>query len=129
MVISAISTTASALARFGIERNIAGDHRRDADRQHVEVTGGEGVNRGIGAKGVGQQDHERAKQRRGQHRQTDVSPELPAVGAQQRGRLAPVFTQGVEGWVEQQHTERNLEVGVQDDQPGFRVQVEVLNDS
>ncbi|MNT09756.1 hypothetical protein D3C72_1445560 [compost metagenome] len=57
-----------------------------------------------------------------------MPPVLPAVGAKQCGGLTPVFAQRVEGWVKQQHTEGNLEVGVENDQPGFRVQVEVLND-
>ncbi|CAI8924175.1 hypothetical protein EMIT0180MI3_360030 [Priestia megaterium] len=112
-----------------VEGNVAGHHRRDTDRQHVEVAGGQRVDRGVGAEGVGQQNHECAQQCRGQHRQTDVSPELPAVGPEQGGGLTPVFAQGIEGRVEQQHAQGNLEVGVENDQPGFRVQVEILNDS
>src|SRR5690606_40671424 len=38
-----------------------------------------------------------------------------------------VFTQGVEGRVEQQHAQRNLEVGVENDQAGLGIEVEVLD--
>lgn len=111
-----------------VKGNVPGDHRRNTDRQNVEIAGGQRINRGVGAEGVGQQDHERAEQRRGQYRQADVPPELPAVGAEQCGGLAPVFTQSVERRIEQEHAEGDLEVGVEDDQAGFRIQVEVLND-
>ncbi|MNC37453.1 hypothetical protein D3C75_860190 [compost metagenome] len=55
-----------------------------------------------------------------------MPPELPVVGAQQRGRLAPVFTQGVERGVQQQHAKRDLEVGVHQDQPALGIDAEVL---
>jgi len=111
-----------------VQGDVAGHHRCDPDRQYVEIAGGQRVDRGVGAEGVGQQNHEGAEQRGGQHRQADVAPELPAVGTQQGGGLAPVFAQRIEGRVEQQHAQRDLEVGVENDQAGLGVQVEVLND-
>ena len=110
-----------------VQRDVTGDHRRDADRQHVEVARGQVVHRGVGAQGIGQEDDEGAEQGRGQHRQADVAPEVPGAGAEQRRRLAPVLAQGVEGGVEQQHAQGNLEVGVEDDQAVLRVEVEAVD--
>src|SRR5690606_20558943 len=105
----------------------AGHQRGDADRHDVEVAGGQRIDGGVRAQRVGQQDDEGAEQRRGQYRQADMPPELPGTGAKQGGRLAPVLTQGVEGRIEQQHAEGNLEVGVDQDQPGLGVDVEILD--
>lgn len=110
-----------------VGEHVAGDQRADADRDHVEVAGGQRVHRGVGAEGVGQEDDEGTQQRRGQHRDADVSPVLPAVGAEQRGGLAPVLAQGVEGRVEQHHPEGDLEIGVEDYQTGLRVEIEVVD--
>ncbi|MNT91752.1 hypothetical protein D3C72_2329030 [compost metagenome] len=53
---------------------------------------------------------------------------MPSVGAEQFGRFAPVFAQGVEGGVEQQYPQGDLEVGVENDQTGLRIEVEVFDD-
>ena len=111
-----------------VQRHIAGDQAGNANWQHVEVAGSKRIDRGVGAQGIGQQDHKGAEQGRGEHRQADMAPELPAIRTEQRGRFAPVFAQCVKGRVEQQYAERNLEIGIEDDQAGFRVQVEVLDD-
>ncbi|MNM21906.1 hypothetical protein D3C81_322740 [compost metagenome] len=56
-----------------------------------------------------------------------MPPVAPRAGAEQRGRLAPVLTQRVERRVQQQYAQRDLEIGVKHDQPGFGVKIKALH--
>ncbi|MNT23939.1 hypothetical protein D3C71_1803220 [compost metagenome] len=56
-----------------------------------------------------------------------MPPVAPRTGAKQRCRFAPVLAQRVKRRVQQQHAQRDLEVGIKYDQSGFGIQVEAFH--
>ena len=88
--------------------------------------GGQRLGRRVGRHGAAEQQQHAAQERRHQHRAADVAPVLPAARAQVLRGLPPGRPQPLQRGQDDEHHERDLEVHVDQDDAGQRVQAEAV---
>jgi hypothetical protein len=89
-------------------------------------TGGQGFGGGVGGQGAAEQQQHAAQEGGQQYRAADMTPVVPGARAQVLGGLPPRRAQSFQGRQDDQHHQRDLEVQVDDDHAGQRVQGEAV---
>ena len=100
------------LAEDDLALELVGDLERD-DRASLAD---EGRRRGVGGEGIREQEQQRPKEARRQDRAADVAPEGPGPTAQAGRRVVPLLAEAVERGQEDDEHQRDLEIGVDDDE-------------
>ena len=112
-------------AQFGPLTGIAYKHIHDFDGQQRNAVIDEQVRRRVGGHRVGKQHIEGAQNARHHHGNAHLQPKTDAACVHQAGGFFPLPPHLVHGGQQQQRTHGDLEVGVDNEHAGHRVQVVV----
>ena len=97
------------------QADFAGERVRDQQRGDDAALVDQRSNRGIGRKCVGEEEQRAAEEGRRQERAGDVAPVMPGATTEALGGLAPLGSNSIQRRQEHQHHERDLEIGVDED--------------